>query len=162
MTIFDYLVIFVLVCSVAISLMRGLIKEVIALLGWIVALVVANAYGDALAAMLPEVIPGHVLRLIVAFIALFIGVRILMMLLAMLLDSFIEATGLTMADRGLGMIFGLARGVVLVVTAVLLCGMTDIPRQDFWKNAMLSPVAVETAQAVLPILPDNIAKYVKF
>jgi membrane protein required for colicin V production len=162
MTLFDYLVLFILVCSVAIGMLRGLIKEVLSLLGWIVALVVANAYGDALAALLPDAIPGHVTRLIIAFVALFIGVRLLTMLLAMLLDSFIEATGLTMADRGLGGIFGLARGVVIVLAAVLLCGMTDIPRQEFWKKATLSPWAVGMAQAVLPLLPDNVAKYVKF
>jgi len=162
MTLFDYLVLFILGCSVAIGMLRGLIKEVLSLLGWILALVVANAYGDALAALLPDAIPGHVTRLIVAFIALFIGVRVLTMLLAMLLDSFLKATGLTMADRGLGAIFGLARGVVIVLAAVLVCGMTDIPRQEFWKNATMSPWAVSTARAVLPLLPDNVAKYVRF
>ncbi|HEY8027261.1 MAG TPA: CvpA family protein [Burkholderiaceae bacterium] len=162
MTIFDYLLLFILVCSIAIGMLRGLIKEILSLLGWILALVVANAYGDQLAALLPEVIPGHVTRLIVAFVALFIGVRLLTMLLAMLLDSFIKATGLSMADRGLGALFGLARGVVIVLAAVLVCGMTDIPQQDFWKNATLSPWAVDTARAVLPLLPDNVAKYVRF
>ena len=54
MTIFDYLVLFVLVSSVVISTLRGLVKEILSLLGWIVAFVVANAYGARLAPMLPE------------------------------------------------------------------------------------------------------------
>lgn len=45
MTIFDYLVLFVLVTSVLISMMRGLVKEILSLVSWIVAFVIANAYG---------------------------------------------------------------------------------------------------------------------
>ncbi|OWP20506.1 colicin V production protein, partial [Microbacterium sp. AISO3] len=59
MTIFDYLVLFVLVSSVIISTLRGLVKEILSLLGWIVAFVVANAYGAQLAPMLPELLPGE-------------------------------------------------------------------------------------------------------
>ncbi|HBF52001.1 MAG TPA: colicin V production protein, partial [Massilia sp.] len=54
MTIFDYLVLFVLISSVIISTMRGLVKEILSLLGWVVAFVVANAYGAQLAPLLPE------------------------------------------------------------------------------------------------------------
>lgn len=162
MTIFDYLVLFVLASSMLIGIMRGLVKEVLSLLGWIVALVVANAYGGALAELLPAAIPGQVTRLIIAFIALFIGVRLLMMLLAMAFDSVIKATGLTMADRGLGGLFGLLRGAVIVVVAVVICGMTALPQQDFWKKAQLSSLAESAAHAVKPFLPDNIARYVKF
>jgi len=161
-TLFDYVVLFVVACSTLIGLFRGLIKELISLVGWIVALVVANAYAGSLADLLPAAIPGQALRLIVAFIALFIAVRLLVMLLAMLLDSLIEATGLSMADRGLGAVFGLARGVVLVVAGVLVCGMTKIPQEEFWKNAALSPMAVGAASAILPFLPDKVAQQVKF
>ncbi|HEX8957413.1 MAG TPA: CvpA family protein [Burkholderiaceae bacterium] len=162
MTLFDDVVLFVVGCSVLIGLFRGLIKELISLVGWIVALVVANAYAAVLADLLPAAVPGQALRLIVAFIALFIGVRLLIMLLAMLLDSLIAATGLSMADRGLGAVFGLARGVLLVIAGVLVCGMTQIPRQEFWKNAALRPMAVGAATAILPFLPDRVAQQVKF
>ena len=58
MTIFDYLVLFVLVTSVLISMMRGLVKEILSLVSWIVAFVIANAYGATLAKFLPEAVPG--------------------------------------------------------------------------------------------------------
>ncbi|QAU34727.1 CvpA family protein [Janthinobacterium sp. 17J80-10] len=162
MTIFDYLVLFVLVCSIVISTMRGLIKEVLSLLGWVVALVVANAYGQDLAGMLGGVIPGAVMRLIVAFIVLFIGVRLLMALFALAVDAVIRRSGLGVADRGLGGLFGLARGLVLVLAAVLLCGLTAIPQQPFWKNALLSPLAETAAHTVKPFLPGAFAGNVKF
>lgn len=162
MTIFDYLVLFVLVSSVVISTLRGLVKEILSLLGWVVAFVVANAYGAQLAPLLPELIPGATARLIVAFIALFLGVRILMGLLSLAVGALVEATGLSLADRGLGGLFGLARGIVIVLAAVILCGMTSIPQQAFWKDALLSPMAETGARTVKPFLPAALAQHVRF
>lgn len=162
MTIFDYLVLFVLICSVVISTLRGLVKEILSLLGWIVAFVVANAYGAQLAPLLPDVIPGDTARLIVAFIALFLGVRILMGLLSLAIGALVEATGLSLADRGLGGLFGLARGIVIVLAGVILCGMTDIPKQAFWQQALLSPIAETGARTVKPFLPAAMAQHVNF
>lgn len=160
-TIFDYLVLFIVIASIVISTMRGLVKEILSLLSWIVALVVANAYGESLSKLLPGIIPGNVMRLIVAFLALFIAVKLLMMLLTMALESIIKAGGLSIADRGLGGLFGLARGVVIVLVAVLLCGMTAIPQQDFWKNALLRPLTVSIARTVMPFLPGSVVRHVK-
>jgi membrane protein required for colicin V production len=161
-TAFDYLVIFVLVCSVVISTLRGLVKEILSLLSWIIALVVANAYGQDLAVLLPEVIPGSTTRLIVAFIALFLGVRLLMMMLTMAMDAVIKASGLSVADRGLGGLFGLARGLVIVLAVVLVCGMTAIPQQPFWKEALFSPLAETAARTVKPFLPGDMSRHVSF
>ncbi|MFC5474848.1 CvpA family protein [Paraherbaspirillum soli] len=162
MTIFDYLVLFVLLCSILIGILRGLLKEILSLASWVVALLVANAYGESLAKLLPEVIPGNVTRLIVACLALFVGVRLLMMLLSMTVDALVKATGLGLADRGLGGLFGLARGVVIVLAVVLVCGTTAIPQQPFWRDAMLSPQAEAAARSVKPFLPGEFARRVQF
>lgn len=162
MTVFDYIVLLVLLCSVVISTLRGLVKEMLSLLGWIVAFVVANAYGEAFAQMLPEVIPGAMTRLIVAFLVLFIGVRLLMGLVALAIDAIVKSAGLTLADRGLGGLFGLTRGLVFVLAGVLVCGMTALPQQEFWREALLSPLAEEAARTVKPFLPGDIARHVNF
>ncbi|MHA4867149.1 CvpA family protein [Duganella sp. PWIR1] len=162
MTIFDYLVIFVLVTSVIIGVVRGLVKEVLSLAGWVVAFVVANAYAAQLAQMLPAAVPGEVLRLILAFIALFIGARILMGLLSLALDALLDAGGLSMIDRLLGVVFGLARGLVIVLAGVILCGMTSLPQQPFWKEALLSPYAEVGARMVKGFLPAAMAQHVNF
>jgi membrane protein required for colicin V production len=161
-TIFDYVVLFILISSVVISTMRGLVKEILSLAGWVAAFIVANAFGAKLAPMLPSVIPGEALRLIVAFIALFLGVRVLMGLLALAIGALIEASGLTLADRGLGGLFGLGRGIVIVLAGVILCGMTSIPHQAFWKDALLSPMAETGARTVKPFLPAAFAQHVQF
>ena len=162
MTIFDYVVLFILISSVVISTMRGLVKEILSLVGWVAAFIVANAFGAKLAPMLPSVIPGEALRLIVAFIALFLGVRVLMGLLALAIGALIEASGLSLADRGLGGLFGLGRGIVIVLAGVILCGMTSIPQQAFWKDALFSPMAETGARTVKPFLPAAFAQHVQF
>jgi membrane protein required for colicin V production len=161
-TIFDYLVLFILIASVVISTLRGLVKEILSLVGWVAAFVVANAFGAKLAPMLPSVFPGETVRLIVAFIALFLGVRVLMGLLSLALGALIDATGLTLADRGLGGLFGLGRGMVIVLAGVILCGMTSIPQQAFWKDALLSPMAEAGARTIKPFLPAALAQHVQF
>ncbi|TWI62225.1 membrane protein required for colicin V production [Pseudoduganella lurida] len=162
MTIFDYVVLFVLGASVIISMVRGLVREVLSMLGWVVAFVVANAWSAALATMLPPVIPGEVTRLMVSFVVLFIGVRILTGLLAMALSALIDAGGLSLADRGLGGLFGLGRGLVIVLAGVILCGMTSLPKEAFWRDALLSPLAETLALTVQPFLPAALAQHVQF
>ena len=162
MTIFDYLVLFVLAASIIISTLRGLVKEILSLVSWIVAFVVANMFGARLAPMLPAMIPGEMVRLIVAFVALFIGVRLLMGLLMMAVDALIKASGLSLADRGLGGLFGLARGIVIVLAAVIVAGMTDLPKQAFWTQAMLSPMAETGVRTVKPFLPASLSRHVNY
>lgn len=162
MTLFDYLVLLILLCSIVISTLRGLIKEILSLTSWVVSFVLANAYSAVLAAWLPALIPGEMLRLIAAFLLLFIGTRLLMALVMRAVDALIKASGLQLADRGLGGLFGLARGLVLVMAAVLLCGMTSVPRQEFWRNALLSPMAETAARTILPFLPESIARHIEF
>ena len=162
MTLFDYLTLFVLVASVIISTTRGVVREVLSLASWVAAFMVANLYGETLAQLLPDVVPGALTRLIVAFVVLFIGTRLLMGLLMLMCESLIKASGLSFLDRSLGSVFGFARGLLVVLVTVILCGMTGIPQQPFWKDAMLSPYAESAARSVKPFLPDEFARHVQF
>ena len=160
MTIFDYLVLFILTASVIISTMRGLIKEILSLAAWVIAFLAANAYGVKLAAFIP--LSEQSFRLITAFIALFIGVHLLMWIVAIAVDSVVKATGLKLADRGLGSLFGLARGGVIVLALMLLGGLTSLPEQPFWRNALSRPVMEAVALSIKPFLPGTYARYVHF
>jgi membrane protein required for colicin V production len=161
-TLFDYLTIFVLVASVIISTTRGVVREVLSLASWVAAFFVANLYGETLAQWLPDIVPGALTRLIIAFVVLFIGTRLLMGLLILMCESLIKVSGLSFVDRSLGSLFGFARGMLIVLITVILCGMTAIPQQPFWKDAMLSPFAESAARSVKPFLPDEFARHVQF
>ena len=162
MTAFDYILLVLLIGSMLISLTRGLVKEVISLVSWIVAFYVAINYGEVLEPWLPHAISGDVLRVIVAFVVLFIGTRIVMMFLAKLASLVLRASGLTFMDRFLGALFGLAKGALIALALVLVCGMTRIPQQPFWRNAMFSPMAEAAARMVMPYLPGYFVEYIHY
>ncbi len=145
-----------------ISLTRGLVREVISLVSWIVAFYVAIHYGDVLEPWLPHAISGDVLRVIVTFVVLFVGTRIIMMFLAKLASLVLRASGLTFMDRFLGAFFGLVKGALIALVLVLVCGMTRIPQQPFWRNAMFSPMAEATARTVMPYLPGYFVEYIHY
>ena len=67
MTLFDYVALSIIAASVVISLMRGLVREILSLLAWIAAFVVATIWAREMAALLPAAIPGESLRLILGF-----------------------------------------------------------------------------------------------
>ena len=159
MTAFDYVLLFLLAGFMLISMTKGLVREVISLVSWVVAFYVATHYGDILIPWLPNAVSGDVMRMIVAFIVLFIGTRIVM---AILVNVVLHATGLTLLDRFLGALFGLAKGALVALALVLVCGMTKIPEQPFWKNAMFSPMAVQVAKMTMPYLPDYFVEYIHF
>ena len=119
MTAFDYVLLFLLAGFMLISMTKGLVREVISLVSWVVAFYVATHYGDILIPWLPNAVSGDVMRMIVAFIVLFIGTRIVMAILARLVNVVLHATGLTLLDRFLGALFGLAKGALVARAAVL-------------------------------------------
>ena len=160
MTLFDYLVLFVLITSVLISILRGVIKEILSLASWVLAFLVSTAYGVKVAEFIP--LSNQSFRLIAAYIALFIGVLLLMWLVTLAIDGLIKASGLKPLDRGLGILFGLARGCVIVLALMLVCGLTSLPQQPFWKNALFRPLLESVALSIKPCLPGTYARYVHF
>lgn len=162
MTVFDYAVLTILLISIIISVMRGLVREILSLIGWVAAFVVASLFSNDVAAWLPAVVGHPVLRLIVAFLLLLLGGALLMSLINWGILRAISAAGLELADRGLGGLFGLARGMLIVLALVMVGGMTRAPQMEFWKDALLRPLTETAVNTVLPFMPADIASKVKF
>jgi membrane protein required for colicin V production len=153
MSVFDAVVIGVVVLSMALAYMRGVTRELIALLAWVIGFFAAVAFSPLVGAMLPELGGSPVVRYLVAFVAILIGALVLGALVAWPLASVIRKAGLGFVDRFLGAIFGIARGVVLVMAFVLFAGLTTLPRQDWWQNAALAPPLAVAAMSLHPWLP---------
>jgi len=138
MTSFDYAVIVIVSLSVIVSVMRGLVKEVLAILGWVVAFYVAKTYSSQILPMMPVEIPTESLRMLASFLVLFVATLIVSSLLAIALASVFKKMDLGWLNRSLGALFGLARGVLIVGIIVFLAGLTSIPKDARWRNAMFS------------------------
>lgn len=162
MTSFDYAVLAIIGLSVLLSMMRGFVREILALAGWIAACFVAKIYTLQLAQLLPPSIPTESLRLLAAFLMLFLAALLVCTLLAIALSHIFKKMGLSWLDRCLGGVFGLVRGIVIVTVLVFLAGLTTVPKDARWPNAMFSAPLEAIVLSLLPWLPRDIAKHVKY
>ena len=162
MTLFDYVVLAILLASIVVSVLRGLVREILSLIGWIAAFVVASMFAGDMANLLAPTLDPRGLGLIAGFLLLLVGMALLSAIINWLVMKAVAAAGMTLADRGLGGLFGLARGLVIVVALAMICGLTPIPKQPFWKQALLSPLVETLVETVKPFLPADIAGRVKF
>jgi membrane protein required for colicin V production len=154
----DWALAIVLLLSVTIGLWRGLVYEILALVGWIVAFAVAKWYGAEAAAWLPIGEPGSTLRLAAAYAVTFFAVLIAWTLMAKLVRMMISATPLTVIDRALGAGFGLARGLLfLLLVAVLVPLIPPASNSTAWKSSVGAAwlgVMLKELKPMLPI-PDR-------
>jgi len=162
MTWFDYAVLAIVGISVLLSIIHGFVRELLALASWIVAFLAAQNYAADFAPLLPAAITSGSGRLLVAFLAVFLVVLLAMTLAANLLSRLFRAAGLGLADRALGAVFGLLRGFAIVMVVVLLAGLTALPRQPVWREAMLSAPLETLANAIKVWLPYDLSQYIKY
>ena len=99
---------------------RGVTREVIALMAWVLGFFAAVAFSPLVGAMLPDFGGQPVVRYLVAFALILIAALVLGALVAWPLSSVIRKSGLGFVDRFLGAVFGIARGAVLVLAFVLV------------------------------------------
>ena len=148
--------------SIVVSMMRGAIKEMLAIFGWIAAFYVAKTYSPLLAPLLHQDIPTDALKTLAAFLILLVAVLFVNSLLSVAISSIVSKIGLGWLNRFLGVMFGLAKGVLIVCVMVLLAGLTSLPKEKMWTDAMLSSPLEMLVKSVLPWLPNSISKHVKF
>jgi membrane protein required for colicin V production len=162
MTVFDYAVLTIIGLSLLLSVIRGLVREVLALLAWVIAFVAANLFAGELGALLPPEVPGEELRLLGGFAAVFLVVLLVMSVLAILASRLVRNAGFGPEDRVLGGVFGLARGVLVVMVLVLLAGLTSLPREPVWREAVLSSPLEALAQQVKGWLPGSLSQRIRY
>ncbi len=162
MTVFDYVVIAVVGLSTLLSVIRGLVREVLALLAWVVAFLAANFFAGPLATLLPDEMSNVEVRLLVGFGAAFVVVLLSMSLLAMFAANLVKNAGLGVEDRVLGGVFGLARGMLVIVVLVLLAGLTALPKQPVWREAVFSKPLESFVGRVKPWLPGGLSQRITY
>ena len=158
----DYAVIGVLVISMVWSALRGVVREIVSLGGWIIAFLAANLLAGPLGPEMPQSIPTPELRVAAAYVAVFAASLIVTSLVGLLLSKIVKAVGLGGLDRALGALFGAARGLLIVLVAALLAGLTSAPRQPFWRDSTSGPLLVQAAQALKPLLPQSFAERLRY
>ena len=134
MTWLDYAVIAILIISIAWGAWRGLVHELFSLTGWILAFLIGNLFATPLSQFLPSAMRPE-LRVVVAYAVIFLGTLVIAALLAALVTRFIKVSVLHSLNRWLGALFGLLRGLVILVVLAMVAGLTSLPRKPVWTDS---------------------------
>ena len=162
MTAVDIIVLAIIGVSVALGVFRGLVREVFALVAWVGAFLLSNLLAPEAAKLLPRGMASEEIRLLVSYVVVFIVVLVGLSVLAILASKLVKVVGLGPADRAVGGVFGLARGVLVVMILVLLAGLTSLPRQATWREAALRGPLETCGDYVKAWLPSDLSKRVKY
>lgn len=153
----DWVLLTVLLGSTLLGAWRGLVFEVLSVLSWVMAFVVAQWWAHDVALWLPMGTTSEGLRHAAAFALVFVGAVFAGGLVAALLKRLISAVGLRPADRGLGAVFGLARGGLLLVVLALVVSMTPLHTAPDWQTSQGAQWLEVVVQGVRPMLPQALA-----
>lgn len=159
MQITDWVFVAVLVFSLLVGAWRGLVFELLSLASWIAALVLAQWLAPEAAGWLPLEGATEVVRYAAGFVLVFIATIFAVGLVAFLVKKLVSAVGLRPADRLLGAAFGILRGMVVLLAATVVVGMTPLRTAAWWQDAVGPQVASAVLHACKPVLPQDFGKY---
>lgn len=158
-SVLDWIFIAVLVVSLALGAWRGFVYEVLALLSWIAAFVLAQWFAPELAPKLPLGGASAAVRYALAFVLIFVLGVFVGGLLAKLVKKLFAAVGLQPADRALGAAFGLLRGVILLLAVTVVVELTPLKSSPWWQESMGAGVSMAALRGLRPVLPQEFGKY---
>ena len=150
----------ILVLSMLFGLWRGLINEVLSLLGWPIAFVLSRLSATGIARWLP--IEQEEMRVTAAYALVFIAALIVWAIVSRLIAKLLKAIGSDWTDRVMGALFGVLRGMLVVLVLVWMAGLTHVPEQTFWRGSLTGKTLEDVALLTKAWLPDNIAQRIHY
>jgi membrane protein required for colicin V production len=156
----DWVLMGVLFASMVVGFWRGLVYEVLSLVGWVAAFVVAQWLASDVVVWLPFVqgAPESV-QYAVAFAVVFVATVFAAGVASWLLKALVESVGLRPVDRALGGVFGLARGVVLLLALTVVLQLTGVARDAWWTSAQGPAWLDLLLKGLKPLLPPSFVDY---
>ena len=153
----DIALLAVFVLSALVGLWRGFVFEIVSLLGWVVAFILASTLGPVLARFMPfGSEQDGALRLWVSYVAVFVLVLVTCTLLARLLRALVSATPLSFFDRLLGGAFGVARGALILVVVGMLVALSPYASAPAWKRSHAALWVGLALEGLKPVLPQSL------
>lgn len=159
MVTLDWIFLAVLVFSLVLGAWRGLVFEVLSVLSWIAAFVLAQWLALDVAQKLPMSEASESIQYGAGFVLVFVVSIFVGGLLAKMIKKMFAAVGLAPADRALGAVFGLARGIVFLLAATVAVGMTPMRSDEGWRISVGVGMATAALKGVKPMLPEKFGKY---
>lgn len=158
----DLVIVGILLLSGIVSLLRGFVSELMSLIVWVCAFLLAGRASGIVAENLLMGIDIPQARVAIAYSGVFVLTLIVGGMFTWLLRYVMRKTGLSGTDRILGLGFGLARGVLLICAMVVLSGFTALPKTQWWQDSLTLPPFVATAERLKPYLPESVRALLQF
>ena len=155
----DWVFLAVLLLSLVIGAWRGLVYEVLSVLGWAASFYAAQWFAPRLASVLPFDSLSNSVRFAAAFVLIFVAALFVFGMLAFAVKKLVEAIGLRPIDRILGALFGVARGVILLLAAAVVINMTTLKQGQWWTSSTGAGILTTGLQILKPMLPPKFAVY---
>jgi len=158
----DYVTIGLVGLSTLFGLFRGMVKEVMGIVGWVAAFILAKLTSPLVANYLIRFIDNPSVRLVTAFVLVFITVLIVVAIISSMLGFAVEKTGLGSLNRLLGATVGLVRGYIIFLILIILAGFTLLPQQSDWQTSPSVKVGLWGVSHLKPYLPQDVAQFFHF
>jgi len=155
----DWILLAVLAASLLLGVWRGLVYEVLSVIGWIAAFLLAQWFAPDVAEKLPMQSSSETLKFAAAFVLVFVVSVFAAGLISTLMKKIISVVGLRPVDRILGAVFGLFRGLILLLALSVVVHMTALQESDWWLESKGAPMLMTLLKGLRPMLPEKFGAY---
>ena len=145
----DIVIVSIILVSAMFGIMRGFVKEVVSLCVWSAAFVLSFSFGAALGDVMAENLDERP-QTAIGFAAIFVVVLVAGAILQRILHGLVQSTGLSGTDRTLGLVFGGARGLAVVVLGLIFM-RSFAEGSDWWSASQLAGPLLVLEDDVLAI-----------
>lgn len=150
----------ILLLSLVVGAWRGLVHELMSLAGWVAAFVLAQWLAQDVAQWLPVWREAAAqVRYAASFVLVFVATVFAASLLSWLLRKVVDSAGLRPADRSLGAIFGLLRGVLVLMVLAVMVQLLGMHQEAWWLESRTSPFLDVLVRGIRPLLPSALQSY---
>jgi membrane protein required for colicin V production len=154
----DYLIIAILIVSAVMGLVRGLLREAIAVITWFLAIILAWTFASSVEPLMGGILVGSPMRIWAARAVIFVGVLLLGGAVSVVLGHYVRVSMFAGMDKFLGLVFGIIRGVVIVGAFTIAIQALRMDEDDRWKNSRLMPYAIGVADALRGIVGEKLER----
>jgi membrane protein required for colicin V production len=151
----DYLLLALIAFSCIAGLMRGLLREVIALVTWLAAVWFAWSYAGLVESHLGGALANEGVRVWAARAVVFLVVLLIGTTTGLIVTHFVRLSLFSGLDRAFGGLFGLLRGLVMIGLIVILCHAVRLDAEPSWRQSILVPYGEHAANVLRAIVGER-------
>ena len=158
LTLVDYGIFLVLILSAILSTLRGMTRELLGLVGWVVSILVANFTSPMIEAPIVDFLQVKGLAVALAWALPFAASVVIWFILASLLAPGLKRVGFGSLDRWLGVLFGFTRGfglVLIVFVAAVFAAEGENNLPDIVKDSHSSSALSRSAHYFSGFVPKD-------